>query len=225
MSEPCNVDIVIPSFTDEKIQMILRVCIATIRQSEPRTQFNIIVVESGPTLIECGQNITIRYDREKFNYNHALNQGLSICKNEWVVLANNDLVFRKYWMTEIFLAHESNPDIMSFCPWNEMHNWHFNLFGPDPDPVIRGYRICHEMAGWCIIARREIFDKIRLSERVDFWFSDNVYADALIAANIPHALVSRSRVNHMVSQTHVVNQQEAQDAYYKYVNGNRDVMA
>lgn len=220
MNEPCSVvDVVMPSRTDEKIQMILRIAIATLRQSEPRTRFNVIVVESGPALIDCGQNITVRYDREKFNYNHALNQGLSICKNDWVVLANNDLVFRQYWMTEMNLAYEQAPDIKSFSPWNEMYNWHYNLFGPEPAPIIRGYRICHEMAGWCIVARREIFDVIKLSERVDFWFSDNVYADALINANIPHALVTRSKVNHIVSQTHVVDQLEAQDAYGKYIGG------
>lgn len=216
-----KVDVVIPSKSDSHIVPIMKNCIDSLRKSEENISFNIIVIESGADIIELGQDLTINFDQEKFNYNHALNQGLSVCENEWVILANNDLIFHKGFMLEILLAHAKRPDFLSFSPWNNMWAWHqraysleFNFKFPD---IIEGYRICYEIAGWCIIAKREIFNTISLSERVDFWYSDNVYADSLIANNIRHALVTKSKVDHITSQTKIVSPIEAAKAYQDYI--------
>jgi len=210
-----TVDIVIPSKTIPSIYLLLEKCISSLRQSEQGIKFNVIVVESGPDFVCKGQDITIAYDRDEFNYNHALNQGLEKCSSDWVILANNDLIFHKNFMMEIMAANALYPEIKSFSPWNSMYNWHENLF-PNPEKIEIGYRICHEVAGWCIIARREIFDVIRLSEAVSFWYSDNIYADALIENNILHALARDSKVDHMVSQTKQVSHEEAAESFRRY---------
>lgn len=211
------VDVIIPSRTDEKITPILRDCINSIRESEETIKFNIIVVESGDKIVDLGQNKTVKYDSEIFCYNHALNLGLKASNNSWVVLANNDLIFKKDWMHEIIIARNMCPTIESFSPWNDMWNWHPRVFPNCELDIIEGYRIGAEIAGWCIVARRSIFDRVQLSERVRFWYSDNVYADELVKHGIKHALITRSKVDHIVSQTKVVSADEAIESHNDYV--------
>jgi hypothetical protein len=51
-----------------------------------------------------------------------------------------------------------------------------------------------------------------------FWYSDNVYADELLKHGIKHALVTRSKVDHIVSQTKVLTADEANSARLEYLN-------
>lgn len=215
------VDVVIPSKTGIFTGILLENCITSLRNSEAEISFNVIVIESWKEITNKGQDVTLFYDQENFNYNHALNQGLEICKNKWVILANNDLIFKSGFMFEILMAHHKRPDILSFSPWNDMWAWHERTYASElekPYPeLIEGYRVCRELTGWCIVAKREIFDQISLSERVNFWYSDNVYADALIEAGIKHALATRSKVDHITSQTHQVSPLEAAQSYQDYM--------
>jgi len=195
------VDVIIPSKTSEKLSPILAQCIGSLKASEDEITFNVVVVESGEQ-IDCGQNKTIVYDRDEFCYNHALNMGIKATKSEWVILANNDLIFRHLFMSEIVFYSAMMPTVKSFSPWNSHGGWHDNLFGDSPlNRAFFGYRTCYELTGWCIIVKREILEKIDLSERVNFWYSDNVYADELIKINESHALIRASKVDHLCSQT------------------------
>jgi len=213
-----TVDVVIPSKTNISNYDMLENCISSLRQSEKNIKFNICIVESGPNFIDKGQDITIKYDRDIFCYNHALNQGIAKGSSEWIILANNDLIFKNNFMVEILLANHMNPEIMSFSPWNSMWYWHERIYGTfhPTEKIIEGYRIGHELTGWCIIVKRAIFNKIELSEGVKFWYSDNVYADALLEAGLRHALVTGSKVDHIVSQTKVMTGLEMNQAYHEY---------
>lgn len=215
-----TVDVIIPSFTNEKTAPILKNCIQSLRLSEQYISFNVILIESNLDTIgdDHGQNLTISYDWEKFNYNHALNLGLKFCQNEFVVLANNDLIFYPQWMMHIIVAAYLNPEVKSFSPWNSMWAWHERCFPNNSDQYLLGYEIGRHLAGWCIVAKREIFKKITLNERVDFWYSDNVYADELQANNMLHALVAPSRVDHITSQTKVLTPEEQTMAFLQYKN-------
>jgi GT2 family glycosyltransferase len=216
------VDVIIPSKTCGKTLPMMINCIKSLRNSQDRIQFNIVVVESGEQIIDVGQNMSIKYPHDRFCYNHALNLGLAQTKNEWVVLANNDLIFKPGWMHEIIIAHNLRKDIESFSPWNDMWDWHPRYFGNIYPPIIEGYRIGIELAGWCIVARRRIFEEIKLSERVNFWYSDNVYADDLMKHGIKHALVTGAKVDHIVSQTHSVSAEEARASREEYFNNIED---
>lgn len=210
------IDVVIPSKTNLINKVMLENCITTLRQSDGEQSFNVMVIESGE-YFACGQDKTITYDRDIFCYNHALNLGINESKNEWVVLINNDLIFRNIWMSEIIKAHKERPDIESFSPWNDMWGWHSKLFDINSSNIIEGYNIGRELCGWCIVAKKSIFDMFSLSERVNFWYSDNVYADSLIEFGIKHALVISSKVDHIVSQTKQVSAVEARLSYYDYI--------
>lgn len=210
------IDLIIPSFTDSKTALMLQTAIMTARASETEHEFNVIVVESSGSEMNVGQNMTLHFDHPQFNYNHALNLGLQMCKSDWVILANNDLLFSKNFMSEILKVSSEYPEIKSFSPWNHMYNWHSSIFSGEHE-LYCGYRIGAEIAGWCIVAKREIFDIFKLDERVHFWYSDNVYADALIRNNIIHALVRKSCVAHLVSQTKQVSEIEARSSYEDYL--------
>jgi GT2 family glycosyltransferase len=212
------VDVIIPSKTCGKTLPMIINCIRSLRASEDKIQFNVVIVESGEQVIDMGQNITIQYPKARFCYNHALNMGISKTTNNWVVMANNDLIFKPGWMHEIIIARNLRKDIESFSPWNDMWDWHSRYYGNMYPAIIEGYRIGVELAGWCIVARRRIFEKVKLSERVNFWYSDNVYADDLMRHGIKHALVTSSKVDHIVSQTHIVSAEESYASKEEYLN-------
>ena len=59
-----------------------------------------------------------------------------------------------------------------------------------------------QLLGWCIIMDRVVMEKIgEFDCPVNFWYSDNVYAEQLKAAGIKHALVGNSRVRHFTSRS------------------------
>lgn len=215
------IDVIIPSKTvDEKHELLLKNCIDSLRASEKKIKFNVIVIESGPEIKSLGQDTTIRYGNDVFCYNRALNLGLIASLNKWVVFANNDLIFEPGWMHEIIIAHNLRRDIESFSPWNDQWGWHQGVYGPNPVPdIIEGYRIGAELCGWCIVARRSIFfeKNMKLCQTVNFWYSDNVYSDELKKLNIKHALVTRSKVKHLVSQTTQLTGEQQREAYDEYM--------
>lgn len=197
-----TVDIIIPSKTRDDLLSIARQTIRTLRQSEDDIEFNVVVIESNWADRDIGQDSTIFYGKEDFSYNRALNKGIAATSNEWVVLANNDLIFLDDWMTTILVTHELHPEYESFSPWNSMHNWHERIFPDNRFNLLPGYNICRELVGWCIVVKRSVLERIGpLSERCSLWYSDNIYADALIKHGVKHALVANSYVDHLTSQT------------------------
>lgn len=197
-----KVDVVIPSRTTDAIIPLAKQTIDTLRLSESHIKFNVILVESGSEIVDVGQDMTIKYDRPDFSYNRALNLGAAASENDWIVFANNDLIFHERWMTAILITNEFNPYFGSFSPWNNMHNWHNRLFPNNRFNLLHGYRICHEIAGWCLVVKRSTLATIGpLSERCSLWYSDNIYADALLKHGISHGLVANSHVDHITSQT------------------------
>jgi glycosyltransferase involved in cell wall biosynthesis len=195
-----SVDVIIPSKTNDNNWPMVCRTISSLRASESLFDFNVYLVESGDYL-PCGQDYSIEYDRDHFSYNRALNLGIQAVSSDWLVMANNDLYFHPNWFSEIMRVNKSNPDLVSFSPWNNYNNWHPNLFLNNDSNIIRGYRICRELAGWCIVAKRSVMQTIDLDERCSLWFSDNIYADELIKHDFNHALIASSKVDHLTSQT------------------------
>lgn len=139
-----------------------------------------------------------------FNYNQSLNWGVELTENilrnkpSYVAFCNNDLVFHKHWATNIIAEMEAN-DLLSASPLCPINN--VGIYKPH-DSVQLGYRLRHEINGWCIVVNRKIFDIIgKLDESFGFWFADNMYSEQLKDNNIRHALISASQVTHLGSQT------------------------
>ena len=136
------------------------------------------------------------------------------------LILDNDVVFHQGWFSEILRLNLACPDLMSFCHWCNYDGWHPKLY-PNVEGVdyILNDWIGYGMASWTITVKREVLEAIGpLSERVSFWYSDNVYADDLQIYGIKHALVTGSKVDHIVSQTHVVTAEESYISRQEYLN-------
>ena len=201
-----EVDIIIISWAkDEELRQVTLNAIDSLLEDKS-VNYNVYVVESNkdvnydyyndPSFHWGSKHLyveTIHTD-EPFGYHKYLNIGRRQGNSKYVALCNSDLTFEKGWALEIIKVMEEHPNIKSASPWcpqtqkdNSQHK----------DKTYIGHRVRGELAGWCIFQQRDIYDQIsELNESVDFWFSDNIYADELKLRGIKHGLVCNSVVNH-----------------------------
>jgi GT2 family glycosyltransferase len=194
-----EIDVIIPSLTFPEYDQMIRDCIYSLRSSESDHSFNVIIIESSDRKIELGQNSTLESPKP-FNYNKSMDLGIKHSNNEWIVMANNDLLFEKNWFSEILNAKKERPDISSFSSWNNISNWHNDRL-PNCEDIREGYGIGYELCGWILIIKREDYLKLNIVNDVSFWCSDNVYDDEIRRNELKHALVKKSIVNHLTSKT------------------------
>ncbi len=210
------VDVIMLSLTnsDELFEMT-QSAINSLLESEKKFQFNVILLESNKKSKYQYKNCTVYTPNlGKFNYNKYMNYGISITNNEFIAFCNNDLIFQKDWFTEIYRLKDIAD---SFSSWNNYENWHDKCM-PNISrltPYIEGYRIAHEMTGWCFVAKRKVFNKFKLNEGVDFWYSDNVYIDDIVRHGFKHILVRNSFVDHICSKTYKTFDTEKQNEVTK----------
>lgn len=216
------IDIVITSNTRPQHHHMLMNCINTCRISEAfcGKKMNIIVIESYAEKAS-GQDKTVLYLEDPYNCHRAVKSVLPHLTQEWVGIFNNDVLFYPDWFTEILKAHEARPDISSFSTWSQLWDWHPNIF-PDPEPIIEGYDVGRIFCGWAFIIKTELLKTIRMDERCDFWYSDNIMADEMRERGLIHALIPAARIDHIVSQTNrLTHEQTTKDrsAYYAGLTG------
>ena len=173
-----------------------------------------IVVETNPNSKPYDDCLTLFWTLE-FNYNKCLNFGLKHTSTKYVALCNNDLIFTPGW--------QKITDVMDY--FGLMSASPYSQYNPHPQPykvsnmIHYGYRIGHEMLGWCIVINKELLTIIgKLDETHKFWCSDNVYADQLEKADIKHALVCNSVVNHIGGGSKTINalRNNSAQKYFEY---------
>ena len=193
MSISYDLIMVVASKDRELVQMTQRAIDSCLADG---ANVNVILIETYVITQYQNVNKVIYYD-EEFCYNRCLNYGLKYAKNDIVILANNDIIFEKGWST---------------IGETMMKNNYLSASALSTDPRQRafkkgnyayeGYHIGMHLTGWCIFAQRKLFDIIgKLSEGVNFWYSDNLYAEQLKKAGIVHALICNVSVLHLTSRT------------------------
>jgi len=129
-----------------------------------------------------------------FNYNGALNKGLEKASGDIHILANNDLIFYEGW-------HRIGED-MRDNGFDSASAWYTGSHFPFGDYIYPGFGIAVHLTGWCLFITREAHEKIgKLSEEVDFWYSDNAYAFQLKEHGLRHGIFCNVRVDHICNQT------------------------
>lgn len=193
-------DVVIVSYAkDDYCKELTKNCIFSLLNSEENVieDFNIIVVESEPGVNWdwMATNVSTHEAPLPYGYNKFLNFGRKKGNSPWVALCNNDLEFKRNWFTSIIVASGFLEDTLSFSPFCPMTQ---KLYGIEENMgIIEGYEIRKQISGWCIVHKREIYDKIGdLDERFHHWFCDNDYAMELMKNRIKHVLVTNSIVVH-----------------------------
>lgn len=151
---------------------------------------NVIVLEqvSGITY----RNAQTFYKDEPFNYNAFANYGAEQGDSDWIVVANNDLIFRSGWLEELlnvdhpFVSpHEPNDIRQQMVNNNEI-----------------GKIIGRHMSGWCFMIKRLLWNDIgKFDTDVDFWCSDDVVVEQCAAKGVLSMVVKSAIVEHLGSQT------------------------
>tara|TARA_Y100001938_G_C8097012_1_gene438808 strand:- start:3534 stop:4208 length:675 start_codon:yes stop_codon:yes gene_type:complete len=198
------VDVVILSYTkDESLYEMTQNCIDSIINSEKDYTFNITVVETDKsgTYSYDRDNVTTIVPEGSFGYNKFLNYGINNSNNEWVLLSNNDTVYSEGWLSEMMEAHSVDGEILSMSPMDDSWFRHKVL---DKNIDIRyGYEVSIEMTGWSILVKRKVIETIGgFDENFRFWYQDDDYSNMLQLHSIKHALITKSKVKHLLSQSH-----------------------
>lgn len=190
-------------------------CIKSLNESESFVKFNIFLIESNKDFDICRfhefafRNVFVIRPLEEFNYNKFINIGLFNCKSEYIVVANNDLIFQKGWALNIINEFRKDKDLMSACPKEpNHHNW------AKENKLYYGYTVRSELVGWCIFMRRTILDIIgKFDEQFEFFYQDDDYSQTLQKYNLKHALISNSLVNHLFNKSHSLLSEEQHNYY------------
>lgn len=191
-----NLSIVIASYAKSSYHQQLTV--KAIASAQRCGISDIVVVETMPDVSFAGVK-TIAYPQgQRFCYNRALNIGIKECKNKYIALCNNDLIFHSGF--EKMGQYMALNGIFSASPYT--NKAHSRLYKKG-NHAYYGYRIGFELAGWCIVIDSEILQRIggKIDETYDFWFSDNAYADQIKKAGIKHALLGNVVIDHVESAT------------------------
>jgi GT2 family glycosyltransferase len=198
-----HIDVVIISWAkNEELVQVTKDGLDSLFENDKGITYHVYIVESNKDIkyedMEEYQRkwmhtIETVYTDEVFGYNKYLNIGRRLGKSPYVALCNSDLTYEENWATNIIEQMEVH-NALSASPWCPQTQ------GPNKDHVhniYMGTRVRGELAGWCIIQKREIYKIIEdLNEGVSFWYSDNIYADELEMRGIRHILVPTSIVNH-----------------------------
>ena len=202
-----NLDVVFVSDAKTNDHLLLTLdSVGTLLASDNNIDFNVAIVENRDILYEEmfnhieGNIKTVHYDF-KFNYNKCLNLGASKLSAAHILFCNNDLIFHRDSIRRLFKGFGSFRSVSPYC--NLSHPTRiYNNPTKSGNFLKSGHRIGSRIAGWCIGMERSLFDEIGgFDEDVDFYYSDNIYADQLISAGVEHALVCNSFVDHLKSMT------------------------
>lgn len=185
--------IVSKSSTPELIQMTQN----CINSALSDCDLNVILVETSRGDVNYEGVNTIVYLNDQFNYNRALNKGLEVVKGGIHVLCNNDLVFHEGWSKTFEIMQEYDLQSVSVLS-NDGRQAGFKR----GEYVYEGYQIGSHLTGWCIFVTKDTIRQIgKLDESMNFWYSDNVYADQLRNAGIKHYLYCGAFIEHLTSKT------------------------
>lgn len=127
-----------------------------------------------------------------FNYNGFANFGASRGSADWILVANNDLIFRDGWLHSLLAAN--HPLVSPKCP-RDVRQAEFT------ENTVGGVTGRH-LSGWCYMISRDLWDRMGgLDDSVSFWCSDDVVIEQAAALGVQPMIVPSSVVEHDQSST------------------------
>ena len=193
----CDV-IILSNAIDASMKKMTQNCIDSINDNRCK----IIVIEQTDTIYKNCKTIHIK---EKFNYNKFANKGALITDNEWLLIANNDLIFYKGWLDKLLSA-----DYPIVSPKEPKDKRQIDLISGNH----KGYETGRHLSGWCFMIRRDLYEHIGgFNEEFIFWCADDILIEQLKKVKIPPMLVTDAIVRHLGSST--LNKMENKDELTK----------
>ena len=150
----------------------------------------IAVLEQQPGLVykRCA---TIHLD-EPFHYNRFANFGARRGSAEWIVIANNDLLFHDGWLHQLIAA--GHPLVSPKCPRDPRQE------GLTANTT--GFVNGEHFSGWCFMVSRGLWEAIGgFDESVSFWCSDDVVVEQARSQGVKPMIVPAAVVEHIRSAT------------------------
>lgn len=201
-----EVDVIFLSYTKDLYYYgLTQRAISSLLKKNSDCSFNIILIETNKNLEEeyfFYNDCRVIIPPEEFNYNKFLNIGLQYCRNQYVIMCNNDIIFGDSSVRNLINTMNEN-DMHSACPLEP--NWHKRKLSEEEynSQFIEGYEVEKHIVGWCICSDRKMLIENRiLDEKFAFWYQDNDYARSLQSLGIKHYLVNSSHVYHEFSASH-----------------------
>lgn len=185
------VDVVILSkAVDSRSRNMTQRAIDTCYYGSNGLPINILVVENG-SVVKYARATTIKKN-EEFNYNEFANTGAALGSAEWIMIANNDLVFHDGWLHHLIAAGN---DVVSPHEPNDPRQ-------ADIEENESGFVTGRHFSGWCFMIKRQLWEDIgRFDTDVSFWCSDDAVIEQVKAKGITPMLVKQSIVDHQPSST------------------------
>lgn len=185
------VDVVILSkANDRRSQRMTQQAVDTCFNTSNGLPVNIIVLEGG--YARQYRNAKTIQKRDKFNYNAFANFGAQQGSAEWIMIANNDLIFKDGWLHNLISAGN---DVVS--PHEPSDTRQKDMVENE-----KGYETGRHFSGWCFMIKRSLWQEIGgFDTDVDFWCSDDVVIEQVKAKGVKPMLVTNSIVEHLKSVT------------------------
>ena len=189
--QPPIVDVVIlSSATTPALRMSTQHTIDTCLSGANLLAVNITVIEQQPNVTYRGANTV--YTPVPFNYNRFANYGASRGSAEWILVANNDLIFRDGWLHQLLAA--DYPLVSPKCPRDERQR--------EFTENTTGFVTAQHLSGWCFMISRELWSRIGgFDEAITFWCSDDALVEQARLAGVAPMIVPSSVVEHIQSLT------------------------
>lgn len=189
--KPAILDLVIISYAkNRQIQQMTQNAVNTAINGAKGIKINVIVVESQKNVKY--NNAKTVYPDFAFNYNAYGNFGIKHGSAHYVMHANNDLLFKPGWLTELIKAN--HPLVSPKEPRD--------LRQRDVKVNETGNVTGRHLSGWCFMMERSLWEKIGgFDEAVNFYCSDDVVIEQCKVFDVQPMLVVNSIVQHLVSTT------------------------
>ena len=188
---PSILDLVILSNAkDNKFKVMTENAIKSALETSKEYKINIIVMEQQDS-VNYENTVTMHYDGE-FNYNAVANLGISESNSPYIMVANNDLIFKDNWLFNLL---KTNHQVVSpKCP-RDLRQKEFII-------NTTGFEVGKHFSGWCFMIKRNVWEEIGgLDEDFPFWCADNATVKQLQSKGYIPMLVVDSLVEHLGSQT------------------------
>lgn len=189
--KPAVVDVVIISDgKTRQMQLMTQNAINTCISGAKGIKVNVIVVESAKGVTY--RNASVLYPDFEFNYNAYGNFGIKHGSAHYAMLANNDLLFKPGWLTELIKAN--HPLVSPKEPRDSRQR--------DIRVNTIGDKTGRHLSGWCFMIERSLWNKIGgFDEDVNFYCSDDVVIEQCKVFDVQPMLIVNSIVKHLVSTT------------------------
>lgn len=193
-----DVDVVmLTNSKNDKFFRMTKESIISLKNSSSIAKYNIILIEgnldSKYTKIYEDLGCLVVYNNSNFSFSNSINYGLNHCKNRYVCLSNNDVVFNKDWFNQIYFNLDKDSEIAVYSTNDKYLN--SNL--PN-DEMIEGYKPVGIHSGWCHVIDTFLLGENKyLDEAFDVWFMDDDFCMRLQNLGLKQVLVNQSIVYHL----------------------------